>query len=410
MKKAGLVLTVMLAVAAIGLTFRHRVVVHARPEAQNRDASSGPNLTPANLDRVLAPIALYPDQLLAQMLLCAMDPAGVRALDQFLKSHQGLKGTELQDAALRDNFEPSFVAMALFPQTVDMMASMMDWTTELGKAFAADKTAVFASIQRLRTQARDVGTLKDTPQQEVETKTTSSGQQVIVIEPANPQVVYVPQYNATTVYTTAPTSTTVVVQNDSSADTAAAGLIGFTAGIAIGAAVNNNYYYGPYGWHGGAYMYNDAWNDYYDAREDAREDWQDHREDVLEERGDRRENTAEQRTERQENRQENRPESQSQRTEQQQTRQENRSQAQGGQRTQTQSASTTPRSSGYESRGYSQGQGQNRASAPDRSGTRSDAFSGYSSGQSTRAASTRGQSSRASGGGGSRRGGGGRRR
>ena len=96
--------------------------------------------------------------------------------------------------------------------------------------------------------------------------------------------------------------------------------------------MDNNYYYGPYGWRGGGYMYNDAWDDYYDHREDAREDWQDHREDLAEERGDRAENRSEQRTERAENaaraaarrrnsarngsgaRQENRPESQAQRT------------------------------------------------------------------------------------------------
>ena len=94
---------------------------------------------------------------------------------------------------------------------------------------------------------------------------------------------------------------------------AVAGMIGFTAGIAIGAAVDNHYYYGPYGWHGGAYMYNDAWDDYYDHREDAREDWKDHREDSSRERPreDRARTTQqEQRTERQQNRQENRPESQ----------------------------------------------------------------------------------------------------
>ena len=134
-----------------------------------------------------------------------------------------------------------------------------------------------------------------------------------MIEPANPQVVYVPQYNTQTVYTQ-PT-TTVVVEETTARDVAVAGLIGFTAGIAIGAAVNNDYYYGPYGWHGGAYMYNDAWDDYYDAREDAREDWQDHREDLVEERGDRASNTQEQRTERRETGQE-------QRTERQQTRSE----------------------------------------------------------------------------------------
>ena len=399
------------ALAGIGLLTRQRTIVLAGLGPQSLEASSGQVLTPDDLDHLLAPIALYPDQLLAQMLLCAMEPAGITALDRFVKSHSTLKGTDLQDAALKDNFEPSFVALALFPQTVAMMASQLDSMTRLGQAFAADRTAVFASIQRLRTQARDAGNLKTTPQQEVETQTTPSGQQVIIIEPANPQVVYVPQYNAQTVYV--PAGTTVVVEQSNSADAAVAGLIGFTAGIAIGAAVNNNYYYGPYGWHGGAYMYNDAWDDYYDAREDAREDWQDHREDLVEERGDRAQTQQEQRTERQENRQETRPESQQQRTERQQTRQESRpeSQAQREQRpTGTQSASPTARSSAssYESRGYTQSQNRDQAATAERSGTRSDAFSGYSNGRSERAASTRGQGSRSSsrsrsGGGGGRR-------
>ena len=120
---------------------------------------------------------------------------------------------------------------------------------------------------------------------------------MIVIEPTNPQIIYVPQYNTQVVYTQPPvTNTTVIVQEDNDAEVAvAAGLIGFTAGIAIGAAMDNNYYYGPYGWHGGGYMYNDAWDDYYDHREDAREDWMDHREDLTEERTERREDTQEQR-------------------------------------------------------------------------------------------------------------------
>ncbi len=388
MRKLTLV-SVALLLAGIGLAVRHGVVVQARPERQTAAASSGQTPTAADLDGLLAPIALYPDQLLAQMLLCATDPAGVKSLDQFLKSHPTLKGTDLQDAAVKDNFEPSFVALALFPQIVNQMASQLESTTRLGQAFTADRTAVFASIQRLRKQAHDAGTLKSTSQQEVETQTTSTGQQVIVIEPANPQVVYVPQYNAQTVYVQ-PTTTTVVVPSDSSADAAVAGVIGFTAGVAIGAAVNNNYYYGPYGWHGGAYMYNDAWDDYYDHREDAREDWQDNREDLAEERGDRARTQQEQRTERQGTRQENRPESQAQRG------------------TTGQTASTGTRGSGsYESRGYSPSQDKERTATQERSGTRSDAFSGYSSGKSERAASTRGQSSRSS----SRsRSGGGRRR
>ena len=82
--------------------------------------------------------------------MCAEDPAGVKALDQFLKSHSTLKGTGLQDAAVKDNFQPSFVALALFPQVVSQMARDLNATTKIGQAFTADRTAVFASIQRLR--------------------------------------------------------------------------------------------------------------------------------------------------------------------------------------------------------------------------------------------------------------------
>ena len=408
MRSLILVVNTLLIVGGVGsdLHGHPRTVVPAQPGSPSGQTAPATPLSPEALDRLLAPIALYPDQLLAQMLLCAMDPSGVTALDRFLKGHSTLKGTELQDAALKDNFEPSFVAMALFPQVISAMAADLNSTTRIGQAFTADKTAVFASIQRLRKQAHDAGNLKSTPQQEVGTQTTSAGQQVIVIEPANPQVVYVPQYNSQTVY----------VEDDDDTDAIVAGVMGFTAGVAIGAAINNNYYYGPYGWHGGAYMYNDAWDDYYDHREDAREDWTDHREDIMEERGDRREDVAEQRgdragttqeqrTERQQNRTETRSGSEQQRTERQQTRQENR--PSGAQAATTSTSSTHARGSGsYESRGRTQSQTQ--TAKQDRSGSRSDAFSGYSSGKSQRAASSRGSSSRASARG--SRGGGGRRR
>jgi hypothetical protein len=373
------------------------------PAAQSAKATPAATaLKPEELDGLLAPIALYPDQLLAQMLQCAVNPGKVAALNEWLAS-QTVKGTALQDAATTAGFEPSFVALVLFPDIVQRMASQPGWTTRIGQTFAADRSAVFSSIQRLRAQAKNVGTLKTTPQQEVETRTTSSGEQVIVIEPSNPQVVYVPQYNPQVVYTQPPT--TVVVQEDDDSDEAvAAGLIGFTAGIAMGAAMDNNYYYGPYGFYGGGYMYNDAWDDYYDHREDAREDWADHREDMSEDRSERREDLSEQRGERAGT-------SQEQRTQRQQTRQENRpeSQAQREQR-RSQAQSATPSASSASgssqaSRGYSRSSDQ---ATRQRSGTSSDAFSGYSSGTSTRAASSRGQRSR-SGGGGSR-GGGGRRR
>ena len=356
-------------------------------------------LNAQDLDKVLAPVALYPDQLLSQMLMCAGNPDQVVKLKTWLDSNTSLKGTALQDAAVKAGFEPSFVALAIFPQVVNQMAGDKAWTTKLGQAFTTDKKAVFESIQRLRQQAEDTGALKSTPQQEVKTQVTSSGQEVIVIEPANPQIVYVPQYNPQVVYTQ-PSSTVVVQESSSSSDAAVAGLIGFTAGIALGAAIDNDYYYGPYGMRGGFYMYNDAWDDWYDHREDAREDWMDHREDIAEERGDRSRNSQEQRTERTEARQDTRAETQGQRTERQQTRASSGTAA-------TQSSTQRQTQSATQRQPQSTTQRQTPQATTQRSKPSSDAFSGYSSGSSTRAASSRGQRSRSSSG--ARRGGGGRR-
>jgi hypothetical protein len=359
----------------------------AKPTA----AAGKPAASADTLDRLLAPIALYPDTLLSEMLLCASNPGKVGALSEWLRSHESLKGAELQEAAQEAGFDASFAAVVVFPDVVDYMAGHMEWTAALGQAFTTDRTAVFASIQRLRAKARSAGTLKSTPQQDVEMRTTSSGQEVIVIEPANPQVVYVPQYNPAVVYTQPATSSTVVVQKDSGSDAVAAGLIGFTAGIAIGAAIDNDYYYGPYGARGGFYMYDDAWDDWYDNREDAREDWQDHREDLVEERGERRENVADERGDRAGTTQE-------QRTQRQQTRQENRPESQAAReqgRAETQGAAKQGTASGtsQQTRGYS---GDKSQAARERSGRSSDAFSGYSNGRSERAASGRGQTSRSS--------------
>jgi hypothetical protein len=360
--------------------------------------------TPDELDRLLAPIALYPDSLLAQMLLCAAKPAKVAALQEWMAANPTVKGTDLQDAAVKSGFDQSFAALVLFPDVVNAMATQLDWTTRLGAAFAADRSAVFASIQRLRKKASQAGKLKSSPQQDVETKTTSSGEQVIVIEPANPQVVYVPQYNPQTVYVPSTSSTVVVQTEDNTNEAVAAGLIGFTAGVALGAAFDNDYYYGPYGWRGGGYMYNDAWDDYYDHREDARDDWTDHREDMLDERGDRREDIADERGDRagtaQQQRTERQQNTQQQRTERQQNRPEG-SQAQRDQARSNAQTAAQSRTAGtsQEARGYSGERTQSR----ERSGTGSDAFSGYSSGKSERAASSRGKSSRSSSRSGGRR-------
>jgi hypothetical protein len=309
------------------------------------------------------------------MLVSATTPARVKEVDAWLKTKPPFTGTALQDAARQAGYEPSLVALVLFPQVVDFMATNLDWTTEVGRAVSSDRAGVLDSVQRLRADALASGKLKTTPQQTVSLKTLDSGQNIIVIEPANAQVVHVPQYDPKTVYTEVPTSTTVVIQeeDDDAAEAMAAGLIGFTVGIAIGAAMDNDYYYGPYGWHGAPYMYNDAWDDWYDDREDAREDWYEHREDAREDVLEHREDMGETRSERAANAQE-------QRTERTETRTE---------RPQTQTAGSG--ASSYEARG--QNRDRSSTAAP-RSGTGSDAFSNYSSGRSERSASARGKSSR----------------
>jgi hypothetical protein len=155
-------------------------------------------------------------------------------MNKWVQQNQKLQGTELQEAAQKKGFDASFVALALFPDVVNLMASQIDWTTEVGTAFLSDPKGVMNSVQQLRAQAQLAGNLKSTPQQLVAAE-TQNGQQIIVIQPANPQVVYVPVYNPQTVYYPPPPSATTV-------------LLAFGVGIAIGAAMSNNAYYPPYGW------------------------------------------------------------------------------------------------------------------------------------------------------------------
>jgi hypothetical protein len=133
-------------------------------------------------DHLLAPVALYPDQLLAQILLCSQKPGKVGALAEWMAGHESLKGTALQDAAVKSGFEASFVAIVVFPDVVHAMATQMDRTTRVGQAFTADRSAVFASVQRLRAQAQKVGTLKTTPSGSFH-QTTSTGERIATEPP-----------------------------------------------------------------------------------------------------------------------------------------------------------------------------------------------------------------------------------
>jgi hypothetical protein len=202
-----------------------------------------------NLDKLLAPIALYPDALLAQVLTASTSPDQVTEFSTWLKQ-QTVTGSDLQQAAMDAKFDAAFASLAIFPDVVKLLADNKDWTKEIGTAYLSSKDQVSASIQRLRAQAQAKGNLKSNEQQKVEVS-SEGGSQTIIIEPANPQVVYVPQYDPNVVYTqSAPSS--------SSNDAALAAFVGFGLGIAIGAAMSNDYYgYGAWGmgWHGGGVYY-----------------------------------------------------------------------------------------------------------------------------------------------------------
>ena len=151
------------------------------------------------LDSLVAPIALYPDPLLAQVLAASTYPLEIIQLQQWLEKNKDLKDQALVDAVKKQNWDPSIQGLAALPDVVNRLADDIKWTTDLGNAFLAQQGDVMDAVQRMRKKAQDKGNLKTTEQQKVETKVVES-KTVIVVEQANPQVVYVPSYNPTVVY------------------------------------------------------------------------------------------------------------------------------------------------------------------------------------------------------------------
>jgi hypothetical protein len=151
------------------------------------------------LDSLVAPIALYPDALLSQTLVASTYPLEVVQLKQWLDQHKDLKGKALADAAEKQDWDPSIQALAALPDLVKQLADNIKWTTDLGNAFLAQQSDVMDAVQRMRKKAEAAGNLKSTEQQKVETKVVES-KQVVIIEQASPEVVYVPSYNPTVVY------------------------------------------------------------------------------------------------------------------------------------------------------------------------------------------------------------------
>ncbi len=158
-------------------------------------APAPPIFRQEELDQLLAPIALYPDALLAQILMAATYPLEVVLAARWVRAYPNVSGPQLEEAMQQQPWDPSVKSLTAFPQVLAMMDGNLDWTQKLGEAFLAQQPDVMATIQTLRARAQAAGYLQSTPQQ-----TVIAEPQVIGIEPATPQIVYVPIYDPTVVY------------------------------------------------------------------------------------------------------------------------------------------------------------------------------------------------------------------
>src|SRR5262245_58461788 len=159
-----------------------------------------PDLIPnEELDSLVAPIALYPDPLLAQTLAASTYPLEIIQLQQWLTKNPNLKDKALEEAVAKQPWDPSVQSLAAFPELVKRLSDDIQWTADLGNAFLAQQSDVMDGGQRRRKKAKEKGTLGSTEQQKVETKVIEK-KEVIVIEPSSPDVIYVPSYSPTVVY------------------------------------------------------------------------------------------------------------------------------------------------------------------------------------------------------------------
>jgi hypothetical protein len=218
-------------------------------DAQGNSAPTPAPLSSEQLNALVAPIALYPDALVAQVLAAAANPDQVAYADDWLNQNKSLTGTTLAQAVDQQSWDPSIKALTQFPSVLDNLARNLSWTSSLGQAFANQQADVMAAVQVMRAKAMAAGTLQSSSQVTVVQQSPST----IVIQPANPQVVYVPQYNPTVVYGAAVTVPFYVAPP---VPVVATGLY-FGAGITVGATFGGGGWGAGFGW--GWHAWNVNW-------------------------------------------------------------------------------------------------------------------------------------------------------
>jgi Protein of unknown function (DUF3300) len=235
----------------------------AQQSASTGYYGQGAPLSAEELQQLVAPIALYPDALVAQILAASTFPDQVAYADDWLHQNQSLTGASLMQAVDSQSWDPSVKALTQFSSVLDNLAKNLSWTSSLGEAYHTQAADVMTAIQFLRAKAQAAGNLKSGSQIVV----VQQSPQTIVIQSANPQVVYVPVYNPAVVY-----GYPYVTPGYSTAAVVATGVLAFGAGIAIGAMMSGGYSWGYSSWncgwhssttvvyHGGAYYGNSAWH------------------------------------------------------------------------------------------------------------------------------------------------------
>lgn len=214
-------------------------LMYAQPmqDAAPQGQQAAPPIPNDQLDSLVAPIALYPDPLLAQVLAASTYPLEVIQLQQWLQSHKDLKDKALADAVEKQDWDPSVQGLAPLPDAVKQLSENIKWTTDLGNAFLAQQSDVMDAVQRMRLKAKGAGALTSNTQQKVETQVVES-KTVVVIQQANPQVVYVPTYNPVVVYgpPVYPYPPIVYPPPPTAGAVIATAAISFGVGLAMGAA------------------------------------------------------------------------------------------------------------------------------------------------------------------------------
>ncbi|MBI4862747.1 MAG: DUF3300 domain-containing protein [Candidatus Riflebacteria bacterium] len=223
------------------------VVLSTGPLARAAGTERGPVSTEA-LAQLVAPVALYPDSLLAQVLMASTYPGDVERAVKWVKGHKGVTGDALVEALRDKEWDTSVKSLCGFPDVLAMMGKNAEWTTNLGSVFLSQQDAVMDAIQALRQKANEAGNLKTTEQQTVVVE-----QKIIKIEPSSPEVVYVPQYNPTYVYGSWPyPAYPPAPVYYPGYYPVATGLVGFGVGLAVGRA--------SYGWCGWNWAGHGVWH------------------------------------------------------------------------------------------------------------------------------------------------------